>query len=86
MTVYHGTNFTPARTAPGIRPVPGGGEGQRAGVDTLAAALERRHAAIGTPWRLLAPLSQAVLVIAFLRTNLTFAELAERFRTVQLNL
>jgi hypothetical protein len=30
-------------------------------------------------WRLLSPLAQAVLVIAFLRTNLTCAELAEGF-------
>ena len=36
--------------------------------------LRRRHQKNGTRWRLLAPLAQAVLVIAFLRTNLTYRE------------
>jgi hypothetical protein len=47
--------------------------------DDLAASLERQHERNRTRWRLLAPLAQAVLVIAFLRTNLTYAELAAGF-------
>ena len=47
--------------------------------DDLAESLRRRHERNGTRWRLLSPLAQAVLVIAFLRTNLTYAELAAGF-------
>ena len=47
--------------------------------DDLAGSLARRHERTGTRWRLLSPLAQAVLVIAFLRTNLTYAELAAGF-------
>jgi hypothetical protein len=45
----------------------------------LAESLRRRHEKNRTRWRLLSPLAQAVLVIAFLRTNLTYAELAAGF-------
>jgi hypothetical protein len=44
--------------------------------DRLATWLSARRAKIGTRWRLLDPAAQATLVIAFLRTNLTYAELA----------
>jgi hypothetical protein len=44
--------------------------------DDLAGSLRRRHERNGPRWRLLDPVAQAVLVIAFLRTNLTCAELA----------
>jgi hypothetical protein len=78
MTVYQGTSFTPERTATGYL--------FRAGIkvsagtcDDLAESLRRRHQRNGTRWRLLSPLAQAVLVIAFLRTNLTYAELAAGF-------
>ena len=47
--------------------------------DDLAGSLRRRHERNGTRWRLLDPVAQAVLVIAFLRTNLTYAELAAGF-------
>jgi hypothetical protein len=47
--------------------------------EDLAASLARRHERLRARWRLLSPLAQAVLVIAFLRTNLTCAELAEGF-------
>jgi hypothetical protein len=79
VTVYHGTSFTPSRTAAGYALFRAGVKVSGRACETLAAALERRHAAARTPWRLLAPLSQAVLVIAFMRTNLTFDELAEGF-------
>jgi len=42
----------------------------------LAESLRRRHQKNRTRWRLVSPLAQAVPVIAFLRTNLTDAELA----------
>jgi DDE superfamily endonuclease/Helix-turn-helix of DDE superfamily endonuclease len=44
--------------------------------DKLAAGLTTHRAKIGTRWRLLDATAQATLVIAFLRTNLTYAELA----------
>jgi hypothetical protein len=44
--------------------------------DRLATQLAARRARIGTRWRLLDTTTQATLVIAFLRTNLTYAELA----------
>ena len=47
--------------------------------EDLAGSLRRRHERNGTRWRLLGPLAQAVLVIAFLRTSLTYAELAAGF-------
>jgi hypothetical protein len=47
--------------------------------EDLAGSLRRRHERNRTRWRLLSPLAQAVLVIAFLRTNLTYAELAAGF-------
>ncbi len=44
--------------------------------DRLATRLAAHRASIGTRWRLLDTTTQATLVIAFLRTNLTYAELA----------
>jgi hypothetical protein len=44
--------------------------------DRLAHAITAHRAKIGTRWRLLDATTQATLVIAFLRTNLTYAELA----------
>jgi hypothetical protein len=44
--------------------------------EDLAESLRRRHERNRTRWRVPDPLAQAVLVIAFLRTNLTYAELA----------
>ncbi|MGH3200122.1 MAG: IS5/IS1182 family transposase, partial [Streptosporangiaceae bacterium] len=44
--------------------------------EDLAGSLRRRHQRTGTRWRLLSPPAQAALVIAFLRANLTYAELA----------
>ena len=44
-----------------------------------AGSLRRRHQRNGTRWRLLDPVAQAVLIIAFLRTNLKYAELAAGF-------
>jgi hypothetical protein len=79
VTVYHGTSFTPSRTTAGYALFRAGVKVSAQTCETLAAALTRRHAADGTPWRLLTPLSQAVLVIAFLRTNMTFDELAQGF-------
>jgi hypothetical protein len=79
VTVYHGTSFTPTRTTTGYALFRAGVKVSAGTCETLAASLERRHAAAGTPWRLLAPLAQAVLTVAFLRTNLTCAELAAGF-------
>jgi DDE superfamily endonuclease/Helix-turn-helix of DDE superfamily endonuclease len=44
--------------------------------DKLAERIAEHRAKIGTRWRLLDPTTQATLVIAYLRTNLTYAELA----------
>ena len=44
--------------------------------DRLAQRIAGHRAKIGTRWRLLDATTQATLVIAFLRTNLTYAELA----------
>jgi hypothetical protein len=44
--------------------------------DRLAARLAAHQAKIGTSWRLVTPTLQATLVLAYLRTNLTYAELA----------
>jgi hypothetical protein len=44
--------------------------------DRLATQLAARQARIGTRWRLRDATTQATLVIAFMRTNLTYAELA----------
>ena len=79
MTVYQGTSFTPELTAAGYALFRAGVKVSAGTCDDLAASLERRHERQGTRWRLLAPLAQAVLVIAFLRTNLTYAELAAGF-------
>ena len=47
---------------------------------TFVAGLIRRHrAAIGSPWRKLNPARQALLVLAYLRKDDTFAELAAGF-------
>jgi hypothetical protein len=44
--------------------------------DRLAAILAAHQTKIGTRWRLMDPTTQATLVLAFLRTNLTYDELA----------
>src|ERR1039457_6970292 len=76
MTVYQGTSFTPELTAKGYALIRAGVKVSAGTCDDLAESLRRRHQRNGTRWRLLSPLAQAVLVIAFLRTNLTYAELA----------
>jgi len=79
MTVYQGTSFTPELTASGFALFRAGVKVSAGTVRDLAASLRRRHEKNGTRWRLLDPVTQAVLVIAFLRTNLTYAELAAGF-------
>ena len=79
MTVYQGTSFMPERSANGYAVFRAGIKVSAGTVDDLAASLRRRHERNGTRWRLLSPVAQAVLVIAFLRTNLTGAELAAGF-------
>src|SRR5260370_35762275 len=79
MTVYQGTSFTPELTVTGYALFRAGVNASAGTCDDLAASLRRRHQRNGTRWRRLSPLSQAVLVIAFLRTNLTYAELAAGF-------
>ena len=79
MTVYQGTSFTPVLTAAGYALFRAGVKVSAGTVNDLAASLRRRHDRQGTRWRLLDPVAQAVLVIAFLRTNLTYAELAAGF-------
>ena len=79
MTVYQGTSFTPELTATGFALFRAGVKVSAGTCGDLAASLRRRHERNRTRWRLLSPLAQAVLVIAFLRTNLTYAELAARF-------
>src|SRR5260370_19396863 len=79
MTVYQGTSFTPELTATGYALFRAGVKVSAGTGEDLAGSLRRRHERTGTRWRLLSPLAQAVLVIAFLRTNLTYAELAAGF-------
>ena len=79
MTVYQGTSFTPELTVSGYALFHAGVKVSAGTVHDLAASLRRRHDRQGTRWRLLDPVAQAVLVIAFLRTNLTCAELAAGF-------
>ena len=79
MTVYQGTAFTPELTATGFALFRAGVKVSAGTARDLAASLRRRHETQGTRWRLLTPLAQAVLVIAFLRTNFTYAELAAGF-------
>src|SRR2546427_5923658 len=79
MTVYQGMSFTPERTKTGYALFRGGVKVSGGAVDDLAGSLRRRHERNGTRWRLLSPEAQAVLVIAFLRTNLAYAELAAGF-------
>ncbi|HEX6526827.1 MAG TPA: transposase family protein [Streptosporangiaceae bacterium] len=76
MTVYQGTSFTPELTATGYALFRAGVKVSAGTCGNLAESLRRRHQKNRTRWRLLSPLAQAVLVIAFLRTNLTYAELA----------
>jgi hypothetical protein len=80
MTVYQGTSFTPELTGTGYALFRAGVKVSAGTCENLAASLRRRHEKTGTRWRLLAPLAQAVLVVAFLRTNLTCAELAAGFK------
>jgi hypothetical protein len=79
MTVYQGTAFTPELTATGYALFRAGVKVSAGTCEDLAASLRRRHEKAGTRWRLLSPLAQAVLVIAFLRTNMAYAELAAGF-------
>jgi DDE superfamily endonuclease/Helix-turn-helix of DDE superfamily endonuclease len=79
MTVYQGTSFTPERTPAGYALFQAGVKVSAATCEDLAESLRRRHQRQGTRWRLLSPLAQAVLVIAFVRTNLAYAELAAGF-------
>lgn len=79
MPVYQGTSFMPELTASGYALFRAGVKVSAGTVNDLAQSLRRRHERDGTRWRLLSPLAQAVLVIAFLRTNLTYTELAEGF-------
>jgi len=79
MTVYQGTSFTPELTATGYALFRAGVRVSAGTCEDLAGSLRRRHERNGTRWRLLGPLVQAVLVIAFLRTSLTYAELAAGF-------
>ncbi|MGH3409674.1 MAG: transposase family protein [Streptosporangiaceae bacterium] len=79
MTVYQGTSFTPELTVTGYALFRAGVKVSAGTCEDLAESLRRRHARNGTRWRLLSPLSQAALVIAFLRTSLTCAELAAGF-------
>jgi hypothetical protein len=79
MAVYQGTSFTPELTATGYALFRAGVRVSAGTCGDLAVSLRRRHERQGTRWRLLSPLAQAVLVIAFLRTNLTYAELAAGF-------
>jgi hypothetical protein len=76
MTVYQGSSVTPELTATGYALFRAGVKVSAGTVDALAASLRRRHEKRTARWRLLSPAAQAVLVIAFLRTNLTCAELA----------
>jgi hypothetical protein len=76
LTVYQGTSFMPELTATGYALFRAGVRVSAGTCEDLAVSLRRRHGKLGTRWRLLAPLAQAVLVIAFIRTNLTYAELA----------
>jgi hypothetical protein len=79
MTVYQGTSFTPELTATGYALFRAGVKVSAGTVRDLAAALRRRHGKTGTRRRLLDPLAQAVLAVAFIRTNITYAELAGGF-------
>jgi hypothetical protein len=79
MTVYQGTSFTPELTTTGYALFRAGIRVSAGTVHELAASLRRRHERNRTRWRLLSPLAQAVLVVAFLRTSLTYAELAAGF-------
>lgn len=79
MTVYQGTTFIPELTVNGYALFRAGVKVSAQTVRDLEASLRRRHERLGTRWRLLSPLAQAVLVIAFIRTNVTYAELAAGF-------
>jgi hypothetical protein len=79
MTVYQGTTFIPELTVNGYALFRAGVKVSAGTCEDLAASLRRRHERNRTRWRLLSPLAQAVLVIAFIRTGITYAELAEGF-------
>ena len=76
-TVYQGTSAAPVLTRTGYALVRVGIRVSAGTAEDIAASLRRRHERLGTRWRLLDPLAQAVLTVAFIRTNLTYAELAE---------
>src|SRR5260370_737969 len=79
MAGYQGTSFTPELTPAGYALFRAGVKVSAGTCDDLAESLRRRHERNGTRWRLLSPLAQAVLGIALLRPNLTYAELAPGF-------
>ena len=79
MTVYQGTTFVPELTANGYALFRAGVKVSVGTCGDLAASLRRRHVRSRTRWRLLSPLAQAVLVIAFIRTSITYAGLAAGF-------
>lgn len=78
-TVYQGTSFSPELTRTGYALFRAGIRISEGTALDLAESLRRRHARNKVPWRLLTPLAQAVLTLAFIRTNLTYAELAAGF-------
>ena len=79
MTKYQGTSVTPQRTVNGYALFRAGVKVSTGTCDDLAAALKRRHGKLRARWRPLAPPAQAVLVIAFLPTNMTYEEPAGGF-------
>src|SRR5260370_13612783 len=76
MTGYRGTSFTPGLTAAGYALFRAGVKVSAGTCDDLAESLRGRQERQGTRWRLLSPLAQAVLVIAFLRANPSDGEVA----------
>jgi hypothetical protein len=78
-TVYQGISCPPELTKTGYALVRVGVRVSEGTVRDLAASLRRRHEKSGARWRLLDPVSQAALTIAYIRTNVTFRELAEGF-------
>ncbi|MGH9057225.1 MAG: transposase family protein [Acidimicrobiales bacterium] len=78
-TVYKGTSAAPALAKTGYVLVTIGIRVSEGTVRDLAESLRRRHGRGNVPWRLLDPVAQSALTIAFIRTNHTYAELAEGF-------
>jgi hypothetical protein len=76
-TVYQGISCPPELTRTGYALVRIGIKVSEGTVSDLTGSLRRRHEKSGARWRLLDPVTQAALTIAYIRTNLTFRELAE---------